>query len=391
MANKINGSIRKRGNTWSYRIDLGKDSTGKRIQKEKGGFKSEKEANDAMILAKAEFLSIGEIKENKHITVGEIFNEFIDQVAPITRKHATIVRYKSLYKNHISHFANRIIGEIDSCELQSFLTERVTKFGLSSDYTRSIYNFLLVLWCYAEEKKYIKSNNIHRVKPPKEYRSTGDIKIYTMDEIKKIWDRIKNTNNATAFMLGFKLGLRAGEIYALRWSDIDFKNNTVDICKQLQKQDKKWCLTTLKTHNSYRKIKFDNSLKSYLLELKHTQEDNKKFFEEYYKTNRVVDKSSKKESIIDIDDFVNVKNDGEMLTTDSSKIISRICKSDLGIEFKMHNLRHTHATMLLEKGINPKYVSERLGHSKLEFTLKLYTHVTRAQDEQAIDALNFSL
>ena len=73
MANKINGSIRKRGNTWSYRIDLGKDSTGKRIQKEKGGFKSEKEANDAMILAKAEFLSIGEIKENKHIGIINVY------------------------------------------------------------------------------------------------------------------------------------------------------------------------------------------------------------------------------------------------------------------------------------------------------------------------------
>ena len=386
----MNGTVRQRGSTWSYRIDLGIEN-GKRKQKEKGGFESSKDAKTAMKLAIAELIKNGKIKENKKITLQEVFDEFILYEAPITRKYATIVRYQSLYNNHINELGGYIAGEINASMLQSFIAERITKHNLSKDYTKSIYNLLLVLWNYMHGKEYIINNIIKNVKPPKEYRSMDDIKTYTIEEIKLIWERINNTKNATAFMLAFKLGLRCGEIYALRWSDISFENNTVNICKQLQCQNKKWCFTTLKTPNSYRKIKLDEKLKEYLLSLKDQQLQDKEFFEDVYKTNKLIDKSGKEELVIDVDDLINVKNDGEMLNTNSPKVISRICKSDLNIEFKMHNLRHTHATMLLEKGLNPKYVSERLGHSKLDFTLKLYTHITISMDEQAVEALNFSI
>lgn len=386
----MNGSIRQRGNTWSYRIDLG-TINGKRKQKEKGGFKSQKEAKQAMQLAIAEIIQQGELKESKKITLNEVFEEFILYEAPITRKHATIVRYQSLYNNHISVFGARMINEITAQELQKFITNKLIQESLSNDYVKSMYNFLLLLWRYAYKNKYILDNAVEAIKPPKAYRSTTDIKIYTMDELKQIWKRIEKTNNAHAFMLALKLGLRIGEIYALRWQDIDFETNTVHITKQLQKQNKKWCFTTPKTSNSYRKIRFDNELKNYLLDLRDKQEFDKEFFGATYKSNKILDKTSKTETVIVVHDFVNKKEDGQMLNTDSCKFISTVCKSDLNIHFKMHNLRHTHATFLLEQGLNPKYVSERLGHSKLEFTLKLYTHITKGMDEQAVEALNFSL
>lgn len=386
----MNGTLRERDGKWYYRIDLGKVN-GKRKQIERGSFKTSKEAKAAMQLAISELLQNGSIKENKNITVGEVFESFIVYEAPITRKYSTIVRYQSLYKNHISRLSDRVIGDLTKQELQEFITRLVTEYNLSNDYVKSIYNFLLVLWNYADENKYLADNVIKKVKPPKEYRSIEDIKIYTLDEITSIWNRINGTNNAPAFMLAFKLGLRAGELYALRWSDFDFNNNTVNICRQLQNQKKCWCLTTLKTPNSYRKIKFDNELKKYLLNLKNTQNECVNFYGNSYKTNRVLDKTIKNETVVEINDFVNVKPNGEMLNSNSCKVISRIAKKEFDIDFKMHNLRHTHATILLEKGINPKYVTERLGHSKMEFTLKLYTHITRSMDEQAVDALNFPL
>lgn len=386
----MNGSVRQRGSTWSYRIDLG-TINGKRKQKEKGGFKSQKEAKQAMQLAIAEIIQKGELKESKKITLNEVFEEFILYEAPITRKHATIVRYQSLYNNHVNVFGDIIMSNIAANDLQKFITSKLIDDGLSNDYVKSIYNFLLVLWKYGLKNKYVLENVVEVIKPPKAYRSTSEIKIYTMDEIKQIWHRIEHTNNAHAFMLALKLGLRIGEIYALRWQDIDFENNVVHINKQLQKQNKKWCFTTLKTPNSYRKIYFDGELKKYLINLKNKQDFDKEFFGNLYKSNKILDKTSKIEELLTVYDFVNCKDDGQMLTTDSCKFISAVSKSDLNIHFKMHNLRHTHATLLLEKGLNPKYISERLGHSKLEFTLKLYTHITRGMDEQAVEILNFSL
>lgn len=386
----MNGTLRERNGKWYYRIDLGKIN-GKRKQIERGSFKNAKEAKAAMQLAISELLQNGSIKENKNITVNEVFENFIINEAPITRKHATIVRYQSIYNNHIIRIGDRIIGELTKQDLQEFITKLITDYNLSNDYVRSIYNFLLVLWNYADDNKYLSENIISKIKPPKNYRSVQDIKIYTLDEIKMIWNRIKDTNNATAFMLAFKLGLRAGEVYGLRWSDFDFNNNTVNICRQLQNEKKCWCFTTLKTPNSYRKIKFDNELKQYLINLKNTQNECIKFYGASYKTNKILDKTTKTETGIEIPDLVNIKPNGEMLNTNSCKVITRIAKSEFNIDFKMHNLRHTHATMLLEKGINPKYITDRLGHSKMEFTLKLYTHITRSMDEQAVDALNFSL
>ena len=359
----MNGSVRQRGSTWSYRIDLG-TINGKRKQKEKGGFKSQKEAKQAMQLAIAEIIQKGELKESKKITLNEVFEEFILYEAPITRKHATIVRYQSLYNNYVNVFGDIIMSNIAANDLQKFITSKLIDDGLSNDYVKSIYNFLLVLWKYGLKNKYVLENVVEVIKPPKAYRSTSEIKIYTMDEIKQIWHRIEHTNNAHAFMLALKLGLRIGEIYALRWQDIDFENNVVHINKQLQKQN---------------------------INLKNKQDFDREFFGNLYKSNKILDKTSKIEELLTVYDFVNCKDDGQMLTTDSCKFISAVSKSDLNIHFKMHNLRHTHATLLLEKGLNPKYISERLGHSKLEFTLRLYTHITRGMDEQAVEILNFSL
>lgn len=77
-----------------------------------------------------------------------------------------------------------------------------------------------------------------------------------------------------------------------------------------------------------------------------------------------------------------------MLTTDSQKVLSRISKDELGIEFKFHNLRYTHSTMLAEKGVNPKYAQERLGHDKLELTLRYYTHVTDTMHNQVAEIID---
>ena len=86
--------------------------------------------------------------------------------------------------------------------------------------------------------------------------------------------------------------------------------------------------------------------------------------------------------------LINVKENGEMLTHNSIKFLSRIIRDDLHIPFKFHNLRHTYATILAESVISPRYVQEMLGHSKLEFTLKYYTHITGHMADMARMAID---
>ena len=75
-------------------------------------------------------------------------------------------------------------------------------------------------------------------------------------------------------------------------------------------------------------------------------------------------------------DFVCTKENCENITTDSLKYLSRVDNYELGIRFHFYTLRHTHATMLLESGAEPKDIQAHLGHSKLATTMDTYSHVT---------------
>ena len=170
------------------------------------------------------------------------------------------------------------------------------------------------------------------------------------------------------------------------------ENKKIKISKQLLFQDKKWCFCPLKTKNAYRSVNITDSFCNYLKKLKNVHEENKSLYKDGYKRNFVTERLIKnKEKLIEVTDFVNVKVNGEMLTTNSIKFMSRTIKAELGIDFKFHNLRHTYATILAESGISPRYVQEMLGHSKLEFTLRYYTHVTEKMGVIAKNALESSV
>lgn len=174
----------------------------------------------------------------------------------------------------------------------------------------------------------------------------------------------------------------------MRWEDIDFEKKKIKVCKQLLFQDRKWCFCPLKTKNAYRSVNITDSFCEYMKKLKKHHEENKKLYGDGYKRNFVTDRLERNRDILmEVDDFVNVKLNGDMLTTNSIKFMSRVIKKDLKIDFKFHNLRHTYATILAESGVSPRYVQEMLGHSKLEFTLRYYTHVTEKMGMLARNAL----
>lgn len=213
------GTIRKRGDKWSYRVDLGAVN-GKRMQKEKGGFATKKEAAAAMTLVENELLKTGEyVEAEQKITMQQLYEEFIEEEAPLTRKYTTIVRYKSLYRNQIEpEFASNYLYQITTERIQKFINYKVkeeknkmsghSEQGLSAAYVRSVYNFLLVLFALAKKKKYIKTNPMDDVTPPKDYRAYGkEIRYYTQPQIEWMDKRFQSTNLYTAYQLGLYLGV----------------------------------------------------------------------------------------------------------------------------------------------------------------------------------------
>lgn len=138
----MKGSVRKKGATWSFRLDLGKQENGKRKQIERSGFATEKEAQAMLAKYIDEYNNNGEIVENKKITLNEVYQEFIDNEANTTRKHSTVTRYNSLYRNHIcNEIGYNYIGNFSAQKLQEYINSKRSE-NLSDEYIRSKFDFL---------------------------------------------------------------------------------------------------------------------------------------------------------------------------------------------------------------------------------------------------------
>jgi len=159
------------------------------------------------------------------------------------------------------------------------------------------------------------------------------------------------------------------------------ENKTLTVEKNALKKEKEWCFDTPKTYGSQRKISIGDTLVNILKKHKLWQKENILKYGKYY-AKEIYDFDSRKYTTADL---ISTKENGEFVSTESLKYLSRVVNYDLGIDFNFHMLRHTHATMLIENGANIKDVQERLGHSKLATTMDTYAHVTKKMRSNSVD------
>lgn len=360
------GSVRKRGKTWSYIFDLG-NIEGKRKQKEKGGFRTKKDAEIALRKALDEF-DKGVIVGENRMSLDDLLKYWMENYVRVNLKFRTIERYETDIKNHIRpELGHYYLQKFQPTVIQKFFTQKVQQ-GLSKNMVNGLYGILSSSLTHALKWGFIKFNPLSMVTLPKQ-EGSKDVVALTPDQLVKIVKRIKGGNMYLAFIIALNTGLRVGEVCGLEWSDINFEFKSMQITKILQKQNGAWVFTTPKTKSSTRNILMNDTLIQELKKHQIQQGLNRWKYKEHYTENN----------------FVCTKENGESVTIDSLKYLSRVVNHKLGIKFKFHYLRHTHATMLLENGIHPKIVQERLGHSKVSTTLDTYSHVSMNMQQQAID------
>lgn len=361
----MQGSVRKRGNTWSYSFDLGKVN-GKRKRKEKGGFKTKTEAQKALREAINEYERCGSVVQESDITFSDYLDYWYKEYVLINCKHNTQVYYKRSIENHLKPALGAFkIKNLSPSVLQEFINKKYTS-GFSRS---SLSNFSGLLSCSLKMAvypyKFIKENPMQYISIPKNKDTTekdNSLKIISKSDFDKIIDRFPlESNFYIPLQIAFHTGLRGGEVCALTWDNIDFENKTLTVSKTLVSMGKGIFETgSPKTKSSFRTIAIGDTLINILKKHKECQNKNKLKYKEYYTESN----------------FVCTKENGQLVTTDSLKYLSRVVNYELQIDFNFHSLRHTHATMLLEGGANFKDIQERLGHSKLSTTMDTYSHVT---------------
>ena len=355
----MQGSIRKRGNTWYYSFDLGKVD-GKRKRKEKGGFKTKTEAQKALREAINNYENCGTIVNDTNITFSDYLDYWFKEYVEINCKFNTKEFYRRTLKNHIKPSLGPYkLKSLSPAVLQEFLNKKYT-YGLSKSTLQNFYGILsgsLKMAVYPFN--FIKENPMQYVSLPKfnqkKINGTDKLKIISLSDFKKILNRFPvGSNFYIPLQIAFNTGLRGGEVCALTWDDINFDSKTLSVNHTLVEKGRGQVeLGTPKTNSSYRTISIGETLVKILKDHKIKQKENKLKYGEFYTNSN----------------FICTKENGQLLNTSSLKYLSRIVNYELGIPFNFHALRHTHATMLLEGGANIKDIQKRFGHSRLSTTM----------------------
>lgn len=366
-------TIRKRGNVWEYRFDAAKVG-GKRKQITKSGFKTKKACEDAAIKAQNYYKNGGLLVSYADLSYADLLSLWFETMRP-TWKPNTAELYKKIIELKLTPALGSFkVKSLTPLKIQDFINQIYKENSLN--YARLVRIVLGASLKYAVVPLgIIPSSPAEYIKIPKKDKPT-EPSCVDLETIQKAFNEIKAPYNV-ALMIALHTGLRLGEVFALNWGDIDLNNKIIDVNKTLSYTSKSWLISSPKTNESRRRVPFGDSLARLLSSYRAEQLKNKIEYGQFYVKNFIKDGLVNFESGTETD-FLLTERWGAFAKPSS---MERYCRK---YGFRFHALRHTHATSLMDAGINPKIVKERLGHSNVSITLQTYTHPTEDAQRAAV-------
>jgi len=221
----------------------------------------------------------------------------------------------------------------------------------------------------------IKKNPGETVVLPKCVKYRADV--YSADELQLLFEAAKGSELEIGIMLLVCLGIRRGELMALRWSDFDFDKKLVNIDKSVVRVRQGEAVTKApKSDAGTRTIDMPDVLISFLQSEKL----------EYFK------RRLKHGGDYHNDDLVICQPNGKPYDVDYyTHKFKQFLKSNGLKTIRLHDLRHSHATYMLKLGVSVKAMQQRMGHSTFSTTMDVYSHVLEDMGREAADTLNAGL
>ena len=316
-----------------------KDWQGIRRKKNKRGFKTKGEADEW----ERNFLQ----QQQKNLDISfENFVEIYFADMENRLRESTIINKRYVFDLKVTpYFRHKKMCEIQTSDIRAWQNELIKK-GYAPTYLKSINNQLAALFNYAVRYYDLRDN------PCRKAGSIGKSKADEMDfwtkqEFKEFLPSMENKPEARmAFLILYWTGMRKGELLALTYEDIDLEKRCIRINKSYQRINGKDMITPPKTPKSNRKITIPLFL----------AEELKEYCSMLY---GITDKER-------MFRFTKSFMEHEMVRGIKATGVRRI---------RLHDLRHSHASLLVEMGFQPLAIAERLGHEKIETTLNTYSHL----------------
>ena len=308
------------------------------------------------------------------LTIGAFLLSWLEDEHKHNIAHSTYKRYRALLVHHIEP----VIGNL---ELQKTtpsdiakVISRMREAGQSPRSQQQARALLSVGLAEAENKGYIALNPVKKVRIPT--NRGREIEPLAIEEVKRLLETYEGTYMSARLHIALLAGLRQGEALGLRWQDIDFDSATLEVRNQVQKIDDRLQLTGLKTDRSRRLIALTGRSLESLKQHQQIVESMKKVCGDSWQENDLV--------------FPHIDGTfhSAILDYNAWKRCLRLC----GIKQKrLHDARHTAATLMYAQGVGIEVISRALGHSSSAITSKLYVHSAIKPQVEAANLMSEAL
>ena len=371
----MRGHIVKRGkNSYTVVVSLGRDpETGKRKQHWQSVKGTKKDAE--RVLAEIQHnVNIGGFIRHSKMTVGEFLEQWLRDYAAVNTAPRTYERYQEIVRLHfIPALGSLPLVNLQPQHIQAYYAKalqsgrRNGKGGLAAITVYKHHRILFEALKYAVKQELLVRNVAVAIEPPRpKHREMTPL---NPDEVRIFLNAAHETPYFSLFYTAIYTGLRRSELLGLRWCDIDLDLATLSVVQSMhQLRNGQYIVGQPKTKKGRRLVSLTPSSASVLRS---------------HEANQQATRNLLGTPLLPTDSVFSYPDGRPLVPNSVSEAFQNLAKS-VGITGRrFHDLRHTHATLMLRQGIHPKIVSERLGHSTVATTLDVYSHVLPGLQEAA--------
>jgi integrase len=289
----------------------------------------------------------------------------------------------STYNSYVQHVECHIAPHIGSVKLAKLTGSQINalyaklaetgrkdgKSGLSPMTIHHVHACLHKACKDAVRWGHISRNPLDAADPPrKKGDGTREMQTWTKEQLKAFLESVRDDRLSPLWHLIAMTGMRRGEAIGLRWQDVDLENARLSVRRALIPINRDVVVSEPKTAKGRRVIALDPGTVEVLKAQAARQLDEQKQWDD---------------GLVDSGLVFTVACGAALDPESVSRYFRQAVKQSLLPRIRLHDLRHTHATLALQAGIHPKVVSERLGHATVSITLDTYSHAIPAMQEEA--------
>jgi len=356
---------RKGRKTWSVIVDLDRDQSGKRKQEWHNGYRTKREAERALTEI------MGRIDRSEHVSPSRLTverflcDEWLLNVKTTVRP-STFAVYQAIINGHVlPYIGDRPLQQLKPADL-SALYAQLTERGLAAKTVRNVHSLTRSALKEAVTLGYVTRNVASFAKPPRVPQT--EMRTWNAGELRSFFDHASDDRFSPAWLLLATTGMRRGEVLGLHWRDVSLDHARLSVRQALVLVGNEPTLQEPKTTKGRRSIPLPPETVASL---------------RAHRKQQLTEKMSLGPDYLE-SDLVFRREDGTLVHPSTlSRRFGKLVRQTQLPEIRLHDLRHTFATLALQAGVPVKVVSEILGHASVTITYDTYSHVIPGMMEDA--------